>query len=381
MRWQPDARRVRAHTDGVRPITVPDPAGGLFMQVPLPPERLTDAAGVFDVPASASFVRIGADCRFVRSFRLDAFVPADTLARGLTILRAGDTLYVGGTRAGDLAEPTGWLASFDGTTGARRSTAEFAQFSTVLLEGAAPDGRLVISAADRGTTGPSYRVGLLNAGTGAFTELAQAGVNDGFVRVQGTTLVCQPEPRTAPLRAFDLATGSPKAGWLNPVLTVTDIEVADGRVFVAGRGLGRTGVFAVTEATGALVEAFAPALTADSGDTLSVERLAVVGTRLFVRGRTVRALNGEARYLLAAVSTSTGAFDAWAPTVFAPTSVAVDLVPLDTRLYIGRVIGAPLQRRTHLAAVNVVTGAVLGVRSQRRRDVAAGASGHVAGGQ
>ena len=100
-------------------------------------------------------------------------------------------------------------------------------------------------------------------------------------------------------------------------------------------------------------------LTADSGDTLSVERLALVGTRLFVRGRTVRALNGEARYLLAAVSTSTGAFDAWAPTVFAPTSVAVDLVPLDTRLYIGRVIGAPLQRRTHLAAVNVVTGAVL----------------------
>ena len=270
------------------------------MQVPLPPERLSDAAGAFDVPASSSFVRIGADCRFVRSFRLDAFVPADTLARGLTILRVGDTLYVGGTRAGDLAEPTGWLASFDGTTGARRSTAEFAQFSTVLLEGAAPDGRLVISAADRGTTGSSYRVGLLNAGSGAFTELAQAGVNDGFVRVQGTTLYVSQTTNSA-LRAFDLATGTPKAGWLNPVLTVTDIEVADGRMFVAGRGLGRTGVFAVTEATGALVEAFAPALTADSGDTLSVERLALVGTRLFVRGRTVRALNGETRYLFAAV--------------------------------------------------------------------------------
>ena len=344
--------------DGVRPVTLPDPAGGLFMQVPLPPERLTDGAGVFDVPASASFVRVGPDCRFVRNFRLEAFVPADTSARGLTIVRAGTTLYVGGTRAASLAEPTGWLAAFDGTTGARRSTAEFPQFGTVLLEGAAPDGRLVISVTDRGTTGPRYRVGLLNAQNGTFTELAQADVNNGFVQVQGATLYVSPNTDSA-FRAFDLTSGTVKAGWQNPVLSVTDIEVADGRLFVAGRGLGRTGVFALTEATGALVEAFAPALAADSGDTLSVERLAVVGSRLFVRGRTVRALNGEPRYLLAAVSTSTGAFDAWAPTVFAPTSAAVDLVPLDSRLYIGRVIGAPLQRRTHLAAVNVVTGAVL----------------------
>ncbi len=344
--------------DGVRPVTVPDPAGGLFMQVPLPPDRLVDGAGVFDVPPSASFVRIGADCRFVRTFRLDAFVPADTSARGLTILRAGDTIYVGGTRTAGFAEPVAWLASFDGTTGARRSAAEFTQFSAILLEGSAPGGRLVISAADRGSTGASYRVGALNPVSGGFTELAQVDANAGFVRVQDTTLYVSQTSNSA-LRAIDLATGTSRAGWQDPSLTVTDIEVADGRVFVAGSGLGRTGVFAVSEATGALVASFAPALTADSGEVLAVERLALVGSRLFVRGRTVRALNGEARYLLAAVSTSTGAFDPWAPTVFAPTTVSVDLVPLDTRLYIGRVIGAPLQRRTHLAAVNVVTGAVM----------------------
>lgn len=49
------------------------------------------------------------------------------------------------------------------------------------------------------------------------------------------------------------------------MLTVNDIEVADERVFVTGQGLGRAGVFALSEATGTLIEAFVPPLGASPG--------------------------------------------------------------------------------------------------------------------
>ncbi|MCC7178198.1 MAG: hypothetical protein IT177_07395 [Acidobacteria bacterium] len=343
---------------GLRPVVVPDPSGGLFMQVPLAPERLLDADGVLAAAVSQSFVRVGADCRFDRTFQLDAFIPGDVVTRGVTITRVGDAIYVGGSRPNGPSDRFGRVVAFNGTTGTRLAEWDFPQFDVILIEGVAPDGRLVVSAPARGGQSSTAPVGLLTPSSGAFQELTTVGSTGGFVKVAGATLYAVAGP-DSPLQAIDLATAQPKPGWGNPALTVNDLEVAGERVFVAGQGMGRLGVFALAQATGALVEAFAPPLGASPGATLGVQRLAVVGSRLFLRGRTVRALDGDERYLLAAVDTATGAADAWAPMVFAQTIQSIDLVPNGDALYIGRVLGAELLRRSHLAAVDIISGEVL----------------------
>ncbi len=342
---------------GRRPTVVADSSGGLFMQVPAWPDEMFDGAGPFEVPPGESFVRIGADCRFDRTFRLDAFVPGDTTTRGLTIARVGDTVYVGGSRHNGFADQYGYLLAFNVVT-RQRQDIPLTMFDAVLIEGATSSGLLVVSVPARGNTSGAVPVGLFNPVNASFNQVATVALDDGFVKVAGSTLFVNRVAGSA-LEAFDLATGQPKAGWSNPVVSVTDLEVGDGRVFVAGGGLGRTGVFALSESTGALIEAFVPAVAAPAGLTLSVERLALVGARLFVRGRTVRRADSAERYLLAAVDTSTGAADAWAPMVFAPTNTGIDLLPNGEWLYIGRVSSGELHRRRHLAAVDSVTGEVL----------------------
>lgn len=344
--------------DGMRPAVVPDPAGGLFMQVPLPDERLIDGSGTFAATSGESFVRIGEDCRFVRSFHLDTFVPGDTLTRGLTVARVGETIYVSGTRTLGFGDLFGRVVLYNGTTGARQNAWDYDQFSVVLIEGVTPAGQIVVTVTPRMGDGTSREVGILQPSTGLYVRLAVIESVDSFVRVLGTTLFVLPAANR-PLQAFDLATGFPRAGWSNPVLSVTDLETAPGRLYVAGSGLGRTGVFALNVDTGALIPGFAPTLGAAAGSTLSIERLALVETRLFVRGRTLRTLDGNARYLLAAVNATTGEPSTWAPIIFAPTTTSVDLIPVGTRLYVGRIAAPVLERRTNLAAVNTETGAVL----------------------
>lgn len=353
------ATRTGSQT-GLRPTVVVDPAGGLFMQVPAVPDEMFDGAGIFDVSPAESFVRIGADCRFDRAFRLSPFVAGDLATRGLTITRIGEAVYVAGARPNGFADQLGRVVAFSGSTGQRIRELDLIQFDTVLIEGAEPGGRLVVSAAARHNGSGPAAVGLLHPTTGQFTQLAvTAGIASGFVKVVGSTLYLHAGAANAPLQAFDLATGLSKAGWSNPVLTVTDLEVGEGRVFVAGSGLGRTGVFALTESTGALVDAFTPMLGAEAGATLSVERLALAGTRLFVRGRTVRVLGTSERYLLAAVNATTGAADAWAPMAFPPTSTGIDLLPNGDWMYVGRVASDELLRRSRLAGVDSLTGEVL----------------------
>lgn len=343
---------------GDRPAVVPDSSGGLFMQVPLTDARLIDGAGPFVVPSGESFVRVADDCKFVRTFHLETFVPGDVLTRGLTIARAGDAIYVAGTRTLGFGDPFGRVAMYDGATGARQNAWDYGQFSMVLIDGVTPSGQLVVTVTPKAGDGTSKEVGVLQPATGLFVRLAAIESVESFVRVLGTTLFVLPAANR-PLQAFDLATGGPKPGWSSPVLSVTDLETAGGRLYVAGSGLGRTGVFALTADTGALIPGFAPALGAAAGVTLSIERMALVEARLFVRGRTLRTLDGNARYLLAAVNATTGEASTWAPIVFAPTATSVDLVPLGARLFVGRVAAPLLERRTHLAAVNTATGVVL----------------------
>lgn len=343
---------------GVRPAVAADAAGGLFVQVPLAGERLIDAAGAFDAASGESFVRVGEDCRFVRTFRLETFVPGDPVTRGLTIARAGTVIYVGGTRSVGFGDRFGRVVAYDGTSGVRAGAWDYPQYSVVLIEGVTPAGQLVVTTTARADEGTSSEVGILQPSSGLFVRLAVIANADGYVKVIGSTLFVQ-TAANQPLQAFDLTTGQSQAGWSRPVLTVHDLESAGGRLFVAGSGLGRTGVFALSADTGALIPSFAPALGAGAGTTLAIERLALVDTRLFVRGRTVRSLGGEGRYLLAAVNATTGDADPWAPVIFAPTAASIDLVPVGTRLFIGRVMAPVLERRTHLAAVNTDTGAIL----------------------
>jgi hypothetical protein len=343
---------------GVRPAVVPDSAGGLFMQVPLADEQLIDGAGMFAASSGESFVRIGEDCRFMRTFHLETFVPGDPLTRGLTIARAGDVIYVSGTRTLGFGDQFGRVTMYNGTSGARLNAWDYDQFRVVLIEGVTPSGLLVVTVTPRMGDDTVREVGILQPSTGLFVRVATIESVDSFVRVLGTTLFVLPAANR-PLQAFDVTTGFPKPGWSSPVLSVTDLESASGRLFVAGSGLGRTGVFALNADTGALIPGFAPALGAATGTTLSIERLALVETRLFVRGRTLRTLDGNARYLLAAVNATTGEATTWAPIVFAPTAASVDLLPLGTRLFVGRIDAPVLERRTHLAAVNTATGAVL----------------------
>jgi hypothetical protein len=343
---------------GVRPPIVPDPSGGLFMQVPLAGERLSDGGGDFVVPSGESFVRVGADCRFIRTFHLQTFAPGDAATRGLTIARTGDVIYVGGTRPVGFGDQYGRVAAFDGTSGARVNGWDFDRFRTILIDGVTPAGQLVVTATPRVVEGAAQEVGILQPSTGFFSRLAVIDTVGSFVRVAGNTLFVLPAANQ-PLQAFDLATGQAKPGWSRPILTVTDLEVGGGRVFVAGSGLGRRGVFALTEATGSLVESFEPDFRAAPGAVLGIERLALVDTRLFVRGRTLRGLGTASRYLLAAVDATTGAADAWAPVAFAPTATSIDLVPLGSRVFIGRVTASTLERRRHLAAVDTESGAVL----------------------
>jgi hypothetical protein len=343
---------------GVRPAVVADSGGGLFMQVPLAGDRLIDAGGDFDVPSGESFVRVGDDCRFVRSFQLETFVPGDSVTRGVTIARAGDLIYVGGTRSLGFGDEVGRVAVFNGTTGARVNARDFYEFRVVLIDGVTPAGQLVVTTTARVENPTTQDVGILQPSNGFFVRLTAIESVGSFVRVIGNTLFVLPAANR-PLQAFDLSTGQARQGWTNPVLSVSDLEVGGGRVFVAGEGLGRRGVFALSEPSGALDESFAPVLGSGGLATLGIERLALVESRLFVRGRTLRTLGTSSRYLLAAVNATTGAADPWAPLLFAPTANSIDLLPLGTRLFIGRVIAPVLERRQHLAAVNTLTGAVL----------------------
>jgi hypothetical protein len=343
---------------GVRPAVLADPGGGLFMQVPLAGERLIDAGGDFAAPSGESFVRVGDDCRFVRSFHLQTFVAGDPVTRGLTIARAADVIYVGGTRTLGFDDQYGRVAAFNGTSGARENAWDYDQFRVVLIDGVTPSGQLVVTTTARLGDATTQDVGILQPSTGFFVRLAVIENIGSFVRVIGNTLFVLPAANR-PLQAFDLTTAQARQGWTSPVLSVSDLEVGGGRVFVAGEGLGRRGVFALSEASGALVDSFAPALGTVGTSVLGVERLALVESRLFVRGRTVRTLGTSSRYLLAAVNATTGAADPWAPLVFAPTAASIDLVPLGLRLFIGRVIAPVLERRQYLAAVNTSTGAIL----------------------
>ncbi len=343
--------------DGERPVVVPDPIGGLFMQVPVLPERLLDGSGPFAVDSGRSFVRVRNDCTFERTFMLDTFVSGDLISRGSTIARVGGTLYVGGARAVGFGDRVGRVVAFDGLSGQRVGEWEFPQYDRVIVEGASAGNVLVASLPARGDITGTMPVGLFNPATGGFMHVATVAAS-GFVKVIGAALYVS-VGAGQPLRVFDVATGAEWTTWSRPQLTVTDIEVTEGRVFVAGSGLGRTGVLALNESTGTLIDTFQPQLTTDAGTSADIQRLAVFNGRLIVRGRSVRALGGSPRYLLAAVSPTTGAAVSWAPLVFAPTADGIDLVPAGTRLYIGRAWSNQAHTRIHLAAVNVLTGALL----------------------
>ncbi len=356
--------RSTGYQGGLRPIVVGDPAGGLFMRIPyLPPPyaagQLVDGAGVFAVPPGRSFVKVRPDCRFDRTFQLAEFIPGDPSNGGLTIARAGGLLYVGGARpTSPTTESVGRVAVFNATTGALVAARDLTSLGVAFVEGVAPDGRAVIIGRLRGVLGTNMVAALLDVASGAVTALTPA-TGLLFAKLIGTTLYLQPSIGTT-LHAFDVVTGQPKAGWTNPSLGVTDIEASGGRLFVATSGGGNSGLVALSEATGLVDPTWtAPALTLASAGP-GVQRLGLLGTRLYVRGPAVRAVGGSQRFQLFAVDVSTGALDGqWVPRVFAPTALDVDIVPFDGGVFVGAVASEQAIERRYLAAVSLSTGAVL----------------------
>jgi hypothetical protein len=344
--------------EGQRPAVVADPEGGLFMQTPPRPEQLIDGTGVFEVRPGQSYVRIDTSCRFDRSFTLGDFVPGDPDARGSSLVRDRDVIYVGGSRSDGAGGSYGRVAAFSAGSGARLGDWEFPAFSVVLLEGLAPGRLLVATVGRRGEPTALLRAGVLSLAATSFSPFPIDPVGQGLVHVAGDTVYISTAPGV-PLVALDAATGAPRAGWSSPALQVHDLDVAEDRIYVAGSGLGRTGAFAISRATGTLIESFAPALAGPDGTPAGVERVARAGSRLFLRGRTVRSAGGAERYLLAAVDATTGAADPWSPRIFATTATAVDLVPNGARLYVGRALSDELIVRRHLAGVSLESGAVL----------------------
>lgn len=352
----PGCARQTGGQGGLRPPVVLDPAGGLFMRVPyVPPPtapgQLIDGDGVFAVPPGRSFVKVRSDCRFDRTFQLAEFVPGDLVTGGQTIARAGNLLYVGGSRSSGGGEGYGRIAVFDASTGARLVAHDLTQFGAVFVEGVAPDGRAVVVGRLRGVPANNQVTALVDVTNGTVTPIT-AAADLALVRMQGTTLYVQPSIGRA-LHAFDVSTGAPRAGWTPPVMFISDLVAAGERVFVAG---GAAPIVALSASSGAVDTTW----TAPPIDS-TVERLAIFQNRLFARGRDVRGVGGVERFRLFALDAATGVVEpSWAPRVFAPGSIdGVGLVAYAGGVFVGALESEHATKRRNLAAVSLSSGAVL----------------------
>jgi len=348
------ARNTGAQT-GLRPVVVADPAGGLFMRIPYAPPptasgQLIDGDGVFAVSPGRSFVKVRSDCRFDRTFQLAEFVPGDPVTGGVTIARAGNLLYVGGSRSSGGGEGYGRIAVFDANTGARLVAHDLTQFGVVFVEGVAPDGRAVVAGRLRGVLANNMVTALIDVTSGAVTPITPAA-DLALVRMQGTTLYVQPRLGLA-LHAFDVSTGAPRAGWTPPVMFIGDLVAAGERVYVAG---GAARIVALSASSGAVDGTW----TAPPIDS-TVERLAIFQNRLFARGRGVRGVGGVERLQLFALDVATGVVDpSWAPRVFARMDSDVGLAAYAGGLFLGALESERATKRRNLAAVSLSSGAVL----------------------
>ncbi len=334
------------------PWGFPDPLGGMFLRVEVNNLGLADANGPFSVLPGQSFVRVGPDCRFDRSFVLrDYFTPTDPWYAGLSIVRAPAGIWVGGRpRTGGAR-----ITLFNAVTGTRVVTTLLPGLSDVNVRAVAADGRLLITgqlADGRGT-----RIfGLLDPGTLGFTPIVPASTTGTVVQVSGGVVFYWLVGSASPVQAFDLSTAAPKAGWSGPVMSaVYSVAVSGSKVFVSGTVGGVTGVTSYDLASGSPIPWNVP-----FGPGGAAAILHVAGGRLWVYDRSLRTVGGVDRFEAAALDPTTGAVDAWRNTRFLDATAPTGFVPTDSFVFVGSIRSDPVVLRARLAAVDQDTGFVTG---------------------
>jgi hypothetical protein len=351
-------------TSNQRPLSgYPDNQGGLLVPV-LPEDTFADVNGVFTPPDGTTLVRIADTCLWDRLFAapaIDPQVPSD-----LTIgapARAGNIVVMTNAVLGpDFITLRAQAAAFDASTGARLSYQFYTGKSEVGVLGATAT-RIIVRV--RTSAFGLYTLGAINPATLALTETAVVLADESLGArswVRGNVLYrLRPAPSNL-LEAFDLATLQPKAGWTAPVVpSLTDLEVAGSRVFLAARVVGGVAVpppAALNAATGALDTAWtAPALTRRVPDPNgapyqpTLTALATDGQRLYFSGDFER-VGGADRDGVAALTVASGALDAWdaAPFLVSPLDATT------TALLATRPTGSNRVTRRYLAAIDRATG-------------------------
>jgi len=170
-------------------------------------------------------------------------------------------------------------------------------------------------------------------------------------------------PASSPLYSVDATTLQPTAGWQPPQLSngqLNDVAKAGSRVFLAGLGGSMTvngqlqPVVAVLDASTGAIDATwtPPSFSLGSGAI----RLLSDGTRLFMEGG-FRLVSGQPRMGWIAIDATSGALQAWAPTV--TRDPYRDLVRTPNFIVASNVTGVSGVRRNGLALIDRNTGSLL----------------------
>ena len=317
-------------------------------------QSLADGAGPFPVPAGTVLVRVGADCRFDRRFRV--VLPPGLDVGTVTVtdpVEANGHAYFRFTRS---TFPRGGelqlTVEVDGVTGAMQRYWPEPVGTTVLPHGVTPAGRIVASA----TTGlGAPAVGWFDPEAGGFQPVRTLP-SPGTVSYAGDVVIAsQYGPGGTALLALDPVALAPLPQWpavqmsTEPALATSDgiVYVGASEIRIGGAATSRLVAFDAT--SGARLHSFVAPTWIDRPEAYVSDLFAAAG-RLLVVG----AFPPDApRDTVAALHATTGALDPWV----LPYAVSV-IRDLGETLYLPFIPARERVARSGLAAVDVATGAV-----------------------
>lgn len=365
--YEPATGQVRpqcARSTSTRAIAAtPDGHGGLLVVVRAG-DAFADANGAWTPPLNTAIIRIAEDCLWDRRFAapgIDPLNPSD-LTVGLPV-RVGNVVLASNAVIVNFFLQA-QVARFDAVTGAHVVSQRYPNISEIgFLGGSATRAIARVRDSSAGT----YTLGAVTPDTLALVPSAAVLADESsgvrtWVRDQ-TLFRLRPAP-VSTLEAYDLNTLARKSGWTAPVApALVDIEVVGARVFLAASVINGQAVAqpaAVLATTGALDPTWTPSpltrRTPDPSGTPYVPaltQLATDGQRLYLSGDFER-VGGNDRAGVAAMTTASGALDAWDPS---PLLVS----PLEYSaggLLMSRPIGTNLVTRRYVAAIDRITGLV-----------------------
>lgn len=350
-------------TDPSQALTgIPDYRGGLLV-VLNGTESLADQLGAFTPPGGATMARVADTCLWDRPFAGEVINPANPFDRSMGLpARVGNVILASNAILGTDFKLRAQVGAFAADSGRRIGFREYPGKSDLGVLGASSSR--VIVRVQTASAGP-YVLGALDPTTLALTEstsvLADESVGvESWVR--GDRLYRHRPAPSNLLEAYDLTTLQPVSGWTAPsVPSLLDVEVANGRVFLATtsvNGSAVTAPAALVASSGAIDATWTPpALTRKAplpgGQTYvpTILALATDGTRLFFSGDFER-VGGVDRDGQAALRVTNAALDPWdtAPWVVSP------IEPTTNAIMATRPTALNRTTRRFLAAIDRTTG-------------------------